>query len=246
MTAVCAFVLVGAESSTGPDGTDDVSSAPPKPALTFPPTPVVCAAFASSYALRTKYTDYARQFCVSRTWDQVVPDGSVMHIEDNHHEFFLKRGSQFPQFIAGVAYTGQVTLAEGARVADLVLGNFVRDVCPVAGTIVEHQYSRKIAKGFEDALQSVSKVAKVQAEVDGLVTVMQGAIAATVQRGYALEKLQDDTQLLNASAGMFNRQATILKKNMRCRNWKLTALVVVAVLVVVAIIVAVVAAAVAV
>ena len=60
----------------------------------------------------------------------------------------------------------------------------------------------------------------MKAQVDEVAGIMRQNIDKTLARGEKVEELSARSQMLNESAGQFDRSATKLKREMRCRNRK--------------------------
>ena len=69
-------------------------------------------------------------------------------------------------------------------------------------------------------LRNIDKIARVQDQIRQVTSVMHENIEKVAQRGETLDVLVKKSQNLNEQAGKFERQSTALKKEMRCRNWK--------------------------
>lgn len=75
--------------------------------------------------------------------------------------------------------------------------------------------------GRYNDLKSIDKLAKVRSQVDEVAGVMQENIRSMLDRGDKVENLHDKAQDLNRQAGLFEKQATTLKRGFCMRAWPL-------------------------
>ena len=82
-----------------------------------------------------------------------------------------------------------------------------------------------------------SRVSDVQKQVDEVTTIMQDNIDQALRNQTKAEDLVDRTEDLSNSASMFKKQSTSLKRQMCCKDMKLTMIIVGVVLLIVIIII---------
>ena len=73
---------------------------------------------------------------------------------------------------------------------------------------------------FND-LNSIDKISGVQAKVNAVTGVMQKNIETAMRNTDRIEDIDDKAVVLAEGASKFNKAATQLKRNMRCRYWKM-------------------------
>lgn len=78
-----------------------------------------------------------------------------------------------------------------------------------------------ICKKFDD-LNSVDKASALLAKVDAVKGTMQGNIAAMLQNTEKAEAIAQQSDQLNEQAAVFKKKSKDLKKQMRCKNLKMT------------------------
>eukprot|EP00816_Leptocylindrus_hargravesii_P012221 CAMPEP_0196803128 /NCGR_PEP_ID=MMETSP1362-20130617/2545_1 /TAXON_ID=163516 /ORGANISM="Leptocylindrus danicus, Strain CCMP1856" /LENGTH=254 /DNA_ID=CAMNT_0042174571 /DNA_START=100 /DNA_END=864 /DNA_ORIENTATION=+ len=94
---------------------------------------------------------------------------------------------------------------------------------------------KEACKKYDD-LSSVDKTSSVLEKVEGVKIQMQDNIAAMLVNTETAEELQDKSSQLNEQASVFKKNSTTLKKHMKCKNLKMTILLVLVVVGVLAII----------
>jgi hypothetical protein len=83
-------------------------------------------------------------------------------------------------------------------------------------------------------LRAIDKLAAVTGKVDDLKGVVSTGVEKALRNTTKLEELDDKTAHLSASALQFQQGGTALKRKMRCRYYKVTAIIVILVLAVLA------------
>lgn len=73
---------------------------------------------------------------------------------------------------------------------------------------------------FND-LNSIDKIAGVQAKVSAVTGVMQKNIEAAMRNTDRIEDIDEKAVVLAEGASRFNKASQQLKRNMRCRYWKM-------------------------
>lgn len=73
---------------------------------------------------------------------------------------------------------------------------------------------------FND-LNSIDKVASVQAKVNSVTRVMQSNIEAAIKNTDRIEDIDEKAVVLAEGASRFNKASQQLKRSMRCRYWKM-------------------------
>ena len=73
---------------------------------------------------------------------------------------------------------------------------------------------------FND-LNSIDKIAGVQAKVTAVTGVMQKNIEAAMRNTDRIEDIDDKAVVLAEGASRFNKASQQLKRSMRCRYWKM-------------------------
>jgi hypothetical protein len=81
------------------------------------------------------------------------------------------------------------------------------------------------------------KINTIQKQIKDVTENMTQNIQLAIDRGEKVLDLQDKTEKLRKGAQQFENGATKLKRNMRCKNWKIITMISAVVLVVIAIIV---------
>lgn len=82
--------------------------------------------------------------------------------------------------------------------------------------------SRKLLKNLAekyDNLDEMDKMAATMAKVDAVKLQMQDNIQQALENCVTLEKIENDSADLQASAGIFKKQAQNLKNKMWWKNW---------------------------
>lgn len=172
----------------------------------------------------------ARKLCRVQTWDSLT---DMIHLVDPEWAIVLKVAHN-PRFIAGVVVPRGTCTVDAVACVGVLLQHFHQDamsrVAAVpAAAVREDQFSAQCGQLFEataafaagrpatDGAGS-SRVDVVRSELDGVILNTQGAIAAMVHRGAALDRLKSDTAALTIASGQFQHQGATLRRGMWCRN----------------------------
>lgn len=94
---------------------------------------------------------------------------------------------------------------------------------------------QKLCEDYDDPGKK-DKVAQVQQQVNDVKSTMHNNINSMLDNLGKTEKIEQDTKRLQDQASIFDRQARVLKHRERCKNYKLTAVLVIAVIIILIII----------
>jgi hypothetical protein len=94
-------------------------------------------------------------------------------------------------------------------------------------------------KWFSDLVDRYhdDKISTVQNQIKDVTDTMTQNIRAAIDRGEKVADLEDKTEKLRIGSEQFQNKATKIKQTMRCRNWKIIAIIGTVVLIVITIIV---------
>ena len=84
---------------------------------------------------------------------------------------------------------------------------------------------KKYCKKYDDATK-VDKAAALNSKVEGVKVQMQDNIAAMLQNTEQAETLAERSSQLNEQANVFQKKSKDLRKQMRCKNIKMTIILV--------------------
>eukprot|EP00559_Dactyliosolen_fragilissimus_P009763 CAMPEP_0184873582 /NCGR_PEP_ID=MMETSP0580-20130426/41926_1 /TAXON_ID=1118495 /ORGANISM="Dactyliosolen fragilissimus" /LENGTH=262 /DNA_ID=CAMNT_0027376507 /DNA_START=470 /DNA_END=1258 /DNA_ORIENTATION=+ len=96
-----------------------------------------------------------------------------------------------------------------------------------AGSLIKKSkpYLAKYCAKFDD-LESVDKASSLRGKVDEVKVQMQDNIATMLHNIDKAETIQDQADQLNEQATVFKKKSTDLRKQMRCKNLKMTIILV--------------------
>lgn len=95
---------------------------------------------------------------------------------------------------------------------------------------------KSVCTEFND-LQSIDKIAHVQAKVDSVTGIMRNNIQMALKNTDRIEEIDDKAVHLRHSAEKFKNAGNQLKREMRCRYWKMMLLIGLVVAIILAIII---------
>merc|ERR1712032_1066185 len=99
------------------------------------------------------------------------------------------------------------------------------DEAKTAQTNALSKKSKKMLQGVAskyDDLEKVDKAAALNAKVDEVKTQMSDNIAQILKNTEQAESIAERSEQLNEQASVFKKRSTELKKQMKCKNLKMT------------------------
>lgn len=115
---------------------------------------------------------------------------------------------------------GEYSESLGGQIKDAAINSLNRKSKPIL---------TKFCKKYDD-VRNVDKASALIGKVDGVKVQMQDNIATMLQNMEQTEAISDQASQLNEQASVFKKKSTDLKRQMKCKNLKMTIIVAVLVL----------------
>ena len=127
-------------------------------------------------------------------------------------------GLRYPSRVATQMLTecyGEYSEKLGGEVKDAATNSLNRKSKPIL---------TKFCKKYDD-VNNVDKASALIGKVDGVKVQMQDNIATMLQNMEQTEAISDQASQLNEQASVFKKKSTDLKRQMKCKNLKMTIIV---------------------
>lgn len=176
-----------------------------------------------------KYMDDIEKVINSPKWKET--DTSVIRIEyDSNTQFFIRTMSNhiYIMICNNVHSTKMYELID--KINNFVESQSIKNF---------NSYTKNFDEMIKTFVEQEDRIGKIQGQIREVTTTMTDAIAVTIDRGNNIDNLQDKTNNLKDSAKKFDGAATILKRNARWRNIKMSliiAFVIILVIIIIALI----------
>jgi hypothetical protein len=106
-----------------------------------------------------------------------------------------------------------------------VLGEKAKSAPPASLNKSSKPILTKMCQKYSD-VASVDKASALIGKVDGVKVQMQDNIASMLQNMEQTEVISDQANQLNEQASVFKKKSTDLKRQMKCKNMKMTLIIV--------------------
>eukprot|EP00898_Chlorokybus_atmophyticus_P006580 jgi/Chlat1/6923/Chrsp52S06599 len=195
--------------------------------------PLIYSCISRGSVVLCEYTAFSGNFStVALQCLQKLPDqqngGRFTYTCDRHTFNYLTQGTFTYTAVANEEFGRQIPFAFLERVRD----DFLRKHGEAAKTAIAHSLNKDYASKLREHMEFVtehpeelSKVAKVQKEVDQVKHIMMENIEKVLDRGEKIELLVDKTDALRSQADDFHRTGRQLRRRMWWNNLKLKLMV---------------------
>ena len=174
-----------------------------------------------------KYMEDIEKVINSPKWKET--DTSVIRIEyDSNTQFFIRTMSNH-------VYIMICNNSLSTKMYELIdkINNFVE-----SQSIKNfNSYTKNFDEMVRTFVEQEDRIGKIQGQIREVTSTMTDAIAVTIDRGNNIDNLQEKTNNLKDSAKQFDGAATVLKRNARWRNIKMSLIIAFVVMLVITIIV---------
>jgi len=133
--------------------------------------------------------------------------------------FAIVTGLRYPSRVA----TQMLTECYGEYMKEL--GEKVKNAAPNSLNKPSKSLLMKYCQKYSD-VRSVDKASALIGKVEGVKVQMQDNIASMLQNMEKTEAISDQANQLNEQASVFKKKSTELKNQMKCKNLKMTLIIV--------------------